>query len=168
MFYTHIDNNKKYKEVNIMYSIFQVAKWFLDKEPYMSAKKLQKICWFAYSWFIALNYDPEEKNGVLFLIKGKKPEAWVHGPVFVDLYADFKYNNYGNTHGSEEITNVEIIEFLNRIYEVYGKYTGDDLENISHQELPWKNARKGLAIFDSCREEIKVEDILEEYLPRLV
>lgn len=57
-----------------MYSIFQVAKWFLDKDLNMSAKKLQKLCWYAYSWYIALNNEPNDST--LNSLIDDKAEAW--------------------------------------------------------------------------------------------
>ncbi|SFE88703.1 Panacea domain-containing protein, partial [Peptostreptococcus sp. D1] len=74
-----------------MTTLFEVAKNFLDREPSMSLKKLQKLCWYAYSWFIALNNEPDEEN--LALLFNNRAEAWVHGPVFRDLYIDYRHSN---------------------------------------------------------------------------
>lgn len=147
-------------------TLYSVAKWFLDKEE-MSNKKLQKLCWYAYSWYIALSYNPEDKNEFEYLFIDDTPEAWVHGPVFPDLYTDYKHNKYSKTKLSAEITSIETLTFLENVWEVYGKNTGDELESITHQELPWINAREGKAPFDACKNKISVAHILEEYLPRM-
>lgn len=48
-------------------TIFEVAKNFIDREPDMTPKKLQKLCWYAYSWYIFLNNEPnDEKLELLF------------------------------------------------------------------------------------------------------
>jgi uncharacterized phage-associated protein len=151
-----------------MYSIYQIAKWFLNKDKNMSAKKLQKLCWFAYSWYIVLNYSPEEENEeIMHLFEDSIAEAWVHGPVFPKLYSDFKINNYSNVLASDNVDNEEVEKFLQEIYDVYGGLTGDELEMVSHKELPWKAARGQLQPYDACRNKISDEDILKEYLPRL-
>lgn len=152
------------------YSIFDIAKWFLSKNS-MSHKKLQKLCWYAYSWFIALNYNPEDgEDGDIenILFSDALPEAWVHGPVFNSLYSDYKYENYYKTDScSIDNFDQEIIKFLDDVWEVYGENTGDELEMISHQELPWINARNGVAAFEASRNKIDLTDIFIEYLPRL-
>ena len=81
-----------------MTTIFEVAKNFLERDPNMSLKKLQKLCWYAYSWFIALNNEPDEEN--LTLLFNDYAEAWVHGPVFRNLYTDAKYNNFSEVNNS--------------------------------------------------------------------
>lgn len=149
-----------------MYTIFQIAKWFLNREENMTNKKLQKLCWYAYSWYVALNYDPEEEGKLVFLTN-EKAEAWVHGPVFKILYEDVRYNKSSRIFSSNDIINEDDISFLNQVYDVYGNNSGYELENFTHQELPWINARVGYKPFEACHNVINDEDILKEYLPRL-
>lgn len=148
-------------------NIFELAKWFKVKEPSLSDKKLQKLCWYAYSWYLTLNFNPEKPGEFNKLIEDRA-QAWVHGPVFSNLYADGKYEDYTKVNDSPEIKNKEIISFLEEVYDIYGKYSGDDLESITHQESPWKNARIGYTSLQSCRKLIEDKDILDEYLPRLI
>lgn len=148
------------------YSIFNIANWFLSKEN-MSHKKLQKLCWYAYSWFIALNYNPEDEDIEDILFSDSVAEAWVHGPVFNELFADYKHYGYEKTLAANTDLADETIKFLENVWEVYGGNSGDELEMISHQELPWINARSGLAPFEISRRQINLTDILTEYLPRL-
>jgi hypothetical protein len=45
----------------------------------MSAKKLQKLCWLAYSWYIVLNYSLEEENEeIIHLFEDSAAEVRVH------------------------------------------------------------------------------------------
>lgn len=149
-----------------MYSIYQVAKWFLIKENYnISPKKLQKLCWYAYSWYIALTYEVETKDyDYLF---NEKAEAWVHGPVFRELFKDYKHENYKRTKAADDISNSEIISFLEDVYNVYGNFSGFELESLTHQEKPWLEARKGLDPLTPSDTKIQEDDIIKEYLPRL-
>lgn len=149
-----------------MYTIFQIAKWFFLKEYAMSSKKLQKLCWYAYSWYIALNSDPED--GYLEkLIDVPGAEAWVHGPVFRDLYMDFRHNDYSKTKNSD-INNLDenTLNFLERIWNVYGSFNGEQLEEMTHNETPWINARGSLDKFEPSTKLINDYDIFEEYLNR--
>lgn len=149
-----------------MYSIYSVAKWFLEQDCSMGNKKLQKLCWYSYSWYIAISYNPESKDYDNLIIDST-PEAWVHGPVFSNLFKDYKYDNYFLVKNSEEIKNFEAISFLNEIYQVYGGFTGNQLESISHQEKPWTETREGLQPYEPCQKIIDTQLILEEYLPRI-
>jgi uncharacterized phage-associated protein len=147
-----------------MSTLFEVAKNFLDREPNMSLKKLQKLCWYAYSWYIALNNEPDETN--LTLLFEGYAEAWVHGPVFSDLYADYRHSNMSQINAAKDICDKEIISHLNEIWDVYGGYNGYELESLTHQELPWLNAREGLRPSQPSKNRINERDVFEEYLNR--
>ena len=149
-----------------MYSIYQIAKWFLLKEENMSNKKLQKLCWYAYSWHIFLNSDPEDSK-LQKLIDIAGAEAWLHGPTFRDLYMDYRYCNYCYTKKAN-IGNFDknTLEFLERIWSVYGHFDGYQLEEMTHNEKPWINARKGVDKFQACTNLINDYDVFEKYLNR--
>lgn len=36
-------------------------------------------------------------------------------------------------------------ETIDAVIEFYGKYTGAELSELTHSEIPWKEARRGLA-----------------------
>lgn len=124
--------------------IYEVAKWFLHTEP-MTHKKLQKLLYFSYGIYLSQNNDdPTNLTNLLF---ENKFEAWVHGPVDPKIYSLYKNNGINLLF----LENIEIVSFsqnilnaLNKTLEIYGKYSADELENISHNQTPWKNARKGL------------------------
>ena len=141
-----------------------IADYFLMKSA-MTPKKVQKLVYYAYAWFIALNNQSEDEiSQVLF---SEKPEAWIHGPVFPSLYD--KYKEYG-WHEIERNKNVvtfknkDLAKFLDRIWEIYGKkYSADELEYMTHQELPWRNARIGVAANAPCVKKIDLKDIFNYY-----
>ena len=60
----------------MMYRIFDIANWFLKKES-MDQKKVQKLCYYAQAWSLALFNKP---------IIDCKFEAWAHGPVCSELW----------------------------------------------------------------------------------
>lgn len=55
--------------------------------------------------------------------------------------------------------NQEVMNALNKTIEIYGKYSADELENISHSQQPWINARKGLSPIDVSNNLLKDEEI---------
>jgi uncharacterized phage-associated protein len=141
-------------------SIFDVASAFLSFGE-MGHKKLQKMCYYAY----ALSYAYSKGEIVLF---NDKFEAWIHGPVCPKLYDEYRdYRMYGRIEKEKCPSSIKENDFLNKfinaVYNQYKDYTGDDLERMTHQELPWQNARKGYEEYEYCNVVIDDEDIIRCY-----
>ena len=121
-----------------MTDIHDIAKWFLSKDS-MTHKKVQKLCYYAQAWYCAL-YDGEP----LF---EDEIQAWVHGPVIPVLYpvyADYKWNEIPKENFDSSKLGEKVIKLLDAVYETYGKFTGDQLESLTHSEDPWIEARGDL------------------------
>ncbi|MDE5588224.1 MAG: DUF4065 domain-containing protein [Acetatifactor sp.] len=143
-----------------MESIYTVAKYFLFKEA-MTHKKLQKLCYFAQAWYLA-NYGKA--------LVPNRFEAWVHGPVCPDLYS--KYRSWGwetipNELEPPKFKNEDVPDFLDEVFMVYGDYDADTLENITHKEEPWTNARKNCSPSMYCRNPISKKDMKVYYGERI-
>lgn len=151
---------------NGYYSVEDVISWFLARNS-MSPKKLQKLLYYAYSWTLTLeNEDENELNNRLF---EEGFEAWVHGPVIPRIYREYRHLGYREIEQETDtpVFQEDIESILNQVWDVYGDFTGDELESITHQESPWRNAREGFKPLDRCNEEIKDKDIFECYGERL-
>lgn len=161
-----IFNNFKIKEYSISVTkesethffgdIFDLANSFLSIEA-MTHKKLQKLCYYAKAWYLALN----DEN----LVK-EQFEGWIHGAVQPSLYQ--KYKAYGFQlipMFKENISQLpeEFLSFSREIFEAYGEFTGDELEKINHNEVPWLNARKDLKPWQSGNVIIEEEDMKSYY-----
>ncbi|WP_208811854.1 Panacea domain-containing protein [Paenibacillus brasilensis] len=140
-------------------TVFDVAKAFLNLEP-MTPKKLQKLCFYAYSWYMVF-YEGDK------LFDGEF-EAWIHGPVNPELYRE--YRKYGfNEIPQEDVlpdeisNNPRLVEFLEHIHQTYGHLDGDQLEYLTHQEDPWLNARKNLKPYEPSNNVLDDDDIIEYY-----
>ena len=101
----------------------------------MSHLKLQKLCYYAQGFHLAITGYP------LF---ADRIEAWQHGPVVPALW--HKYKKYGDG----PIPKVEVDfdkflsatrEILDEVYEVYGQFSAWKLRNMTHDETPWRSAR---------------------------
>lgn len=145
-------------------TVMDVANFFRSKEG-MTHKKLQKLVYYAYAWFIAL-YNENKDNIQNRLCENTSFEAWVHGPVCRKLYNEFK-DNYGYvekyTGELNSLITGEMKLFLERIYKTFGKYSADDLEYMSHNEMPWKNARNTIAPSEASNNKIKETDMFVYY-----
>ena len=143
------DVNKKNGDV------FDLAKAFLSIES-MTHKKLQKLCYYAKAWYLAL-YDEN--------IVDEAFEAWVHGAVQPLLYQKYKIYEFGYIPMFAEVESLpeEFVSFAQQIYDSYGELDGDDLERLNHSEKPWINARKGLKPWQGCNNIINENDMKEYY-----
>lgn len=140
-----------------MANIVDVSKWFLSKES-MSPKKIQKLCYYFVAWGYAL-LDEQ-------LVDDDKFEAWVHGPVSRTLY--YKYRDYGwqdvpSQKFDDRIFNGKSIDLLESVYFTYGDLSANELEALTHTELPWKMARRGLDNYENSNTKISIKYMREYY-----
>ena len=95
--------------------------------------KLQKILYFAQAAHLAVHEKPLFKEEI---------EAWKFGPVIPSVY--HKYKKYANrtipNPKSVPEFNEQLTNFLNSIWEIYGKYSAAELVEITHNHKPWKQA----------------------------
>ena len=146
-------------------TIETIAQWFLYKSP-MSNKKLQKLCYYAYCWFIVFNNDIEAVDGKsINTICTDKFQAWIHGPVCPNLYYKYRENGWTDIpqYAIKPKLATSIENLLEQVWIAYGSFSADELEAISHSETPWKNARKGLEPDEAGTREINEKDILLFY-----
>lgn len=140
----------------------ETANFFLSKES-MSNKKLQKLTYYAYAWTLALLNENAEK--MQYHLFNEPIEAWVHGPVIPDLYQ--KYKEYGWMDIPKDNLSFNFspdeLDILNQVWDAYGSFSANELENISHQEAPWKKARLGLAPYSASSKRISDKDMFEYY-----
>lgn len=135
-------------------SVRDVAKAFLSKAP-MSPKKLQKLCFYAQSWYAYFNKKQKLINTEF--------EAWIHGPVSPELYEFYKDYGFDDIPQTEhfELNEAEQ-DIVDEVYRVYGTLDGNQLEELTHDETPWKNARKDLSPFTASHNVISIGDMYSQ------
>lgn len=142
-----------------MENILEVAKYFLLLGP-MNHKKLQKLCYYAQAWYLAIY--KRRLMDVDF-------EAWVHGPVSVKLYNRYRDWGYLKITGIQSIPNLTqaTMLFLDKIYSLYGHYNAEELENLTHEETPWIEARGNLGEKVACKNKIS-DNSMQQYYGQLI
>ena len=123
-----------------MASVKHVAAYILQKTGPITAMKLQKLVYYAQAW--SLVWDEE----ILF---PQKIEAWANGPVIPKLYechrGEFKLSAIpGVSSKSIKLTKTQKSS-IDKVLDFYGGKTSQWLSDLTHQEDPWIEARKGLA-----------------------
>ena len=119
---------------------------------------LQKMLYYAQGFYKAFFGK--------FLLK-EDCQAWVHGPVYVDIYEKYKKFKSANIpiqidYDIEDIIADEKREVLDAVIKYFGYYNGKALEKMSHYETPWIKARQGLLPLENSNNIISKNDI-EEY-----
>lgn len=129
----------------MVYSALVIADQFLriawDSAEVLDPMKLQKLVYFAHGWHLALtDGDPLIREGI---------EAWKFGPVIPSIYHAFK--KYGAQpidrpviQNREAQVDAATLALLEKVWELYGHYSGWRLSNLSHAEgSPWRRTYRG-------------------------
>jgi uncharacterized phage-associated protein len=103
----------------------------------MEQMRMQKLLYYCQVWSVAL------RRVTLF---DEEIEAWVNGPVVPAFWRQHAYA-YSITDVSGDVACLSGPErtLIDKVFEVYEKYTGVQLSEMTHREKPWKDARNGLA-----------------------
>ncbi|WP_132946348.1 type II toxin-antitoxin system antitoxin SocA domain-containing protein [Tumebacillus sp. BK434] len=148
-------------------SALRVARYLLTKsspgtDRAITHLKLQKLVYYAQAWHLVLR-----EGRPLF---HEEIEAWVHGPVCPVLYYEYRKYGYSEIPQERDIVFLPLdqIEIIDAIWEVYGSYSGRYLEQLTHQELPWKEAREALQENEPSNKVISHKSMAEYYSKLLV
>lgn len=127
--------------------------------------KLQKLLYYAQAWHLAAVDKP------LF---PERIEAWVHGPVVPPVFGDFKHYRWNPIDCIPADVAIEvgdpkwpISECAREVLDAYGGFSGLELEAMTHQEDPWRQARKGIPNDAPSTAVISHEAMVRFYRPRL-
>jgi len=143
-----------------MANVYDVAKFIVNslKEDYVTHMKLHKLLYYSQAW--SLVWDEKE----LF---ESRIEAWVNGPVVKEVYTKFRgqYSVSIDDFKNSDLEKLEKkeIETIDEVLKVYGNKTSQWLSDLTHQEEPWKKARKGMASNERGSEEITQLSMSEYY-----
>lgn len=143
--------------------IESVAKYLLLNLKEVTPLALQKLLYYS--------------QGFVKVFKGKylfknDCEAWVHGPVYADVY--HKYKRFGCdpidvtmpfNMNELNITSSEK-EVLDSVINHFGCYSGKVLEKMTHSESPWLETRAGLSDSDLSKEVIQ-KDLIASYFEKI-
>ena len=93
-------------------------------------------------------------------------EAWIHGPVCPTLY--YLYREWGWMPIPQKkqivlISDMVVHSLLEKVYSVYGSYSGDELEDLTHKDAPWIKARGNCSPTEYSRNIININDMKTYY-----
>lgn len=132
-----------------------VADFFINKSDSESGDvithlRLQKLVYYAQAWHLALKGEP--------LITDEF-QAWAHGPVCPTLWHVFKEYGWDAIPQHAITTEIHSIptkakKILEEVWRVYGQFSAKRLEELTHSEDPWRDARGNLPECASCNKKI--------------
>lgn len=133
----------------------------------LNVLKLQKLLYYSQAWNLAFTHQR--------LFEGRF-QAWVHGPVnreiydrFVDskyLYSDVASTDVKSTDPQIRLTDRDKV-LVESVIESYAKYSGTELEMMTHREKPWIDARGGIPELERCEVEIDEDTMRSFYADRI-
>ncbi|NRA48670.1 MAG: SocA family protein [Phaeodactylibacter sp.] len=127
------------------YKSVSIANYFIEKAIYdgveITPMKVLKLVYIAHGWYLAVADNP---------LITEQTEAWKYGPVVPNVYHTFKAygkNDISEIHQSDVVIRKDFrllkeddktLLFLDRIWEVYKKFSGGQLSSLTHQkDTPW-------------------------------
>jgi uncharacterized phage-associated protein len=158
---------QKAPATNIQDVVDYIIGQFADEDGSLSILKLQKLLYYVQAWHLAFGRGP--------LFAGRF-QAWVHGPVNRQVYDRFKdTHSLFATVGQRDIRkgfDSQVLpgaarDHIDKILEAYGQFSGVQLENMTHDESPWIEARGGLKSFERCENELN-ETTIQEFYAKLL
>lgn len=143
--------------------MLRVIAYVFEKLEEVTPLMLQKLLYFIQGVYSALYGKP---------IFEEDCRAWVHGPVYPEVYElfrDFKYNpiddaRFALFEGTTDALTVEEKAVIDLVLNTFGMYGGKVLEQITHNEDPWKDARKGYEDSIPSSELLSKERIMRYYM----
>lgn len=103
-----------------------------------STMKLQKLLYYSQGWSLIWDEEPLFDDAI---------QAWANGPVVYSVFDNHRGRfrvdewRYGDVNALTEAQ----METVQTVVGFYGKYSGQELSELTHDEAPWLEAREGLS-----------------------
>lgn len=141
----------------------KVAQYFINKCDVQAGDsithlKIQKLLYYVQAWGLVFTGNSFFKE---------KFQAWSHGPVLPTVFHSLKQYRFQNIAGEIIAENLETtnknVEVIENVWETYGELSAKHLEQLTHQEKPWIEARVGLLPEDKSINEIDQHTMCDYY-----
>lgn len=137
----------------MQYDARQIANWFIQRATTegrsLSIMSLLKLVYIAHGWRLEMRNEPLIQNRI---------EAWRYGPVIPDVYNTFRPQGITPrtlAQGYELPVDAEDLEFLEQIYQIYGRMSPMRLSDLTHVPGgPWEVATESSGWFAPISNEL--------------
>lgn len=97
--------------------------------------KLQKILYYIQGFSLAIHDKPVFKDDI---------QAWPHGPVVSEVYNKYRQHRCNPLPDANKKDTIqvdkEVKSIVKNVLDEVGQFSAWKLRNMTHEELPWKNA----------------------------
>lgn len=142
------------KYLNQKFKINIAIEYLLNKCEDITPLALQKLLYYVQGFYYAFNEE--------FLFE-EDCQAWVHGPVYPEVYQKYKDYKFDPIKQSSEPVDLGLTSSETAIFDSVAKnlscYSGKVLEEFTHSETPWLKARENLLNYEPTTRRIQKEDI---------
>lgn len=147
-----------------MLDVRLLCDYIVERGGKMAHLKLQKLLYYVQAFHLAYFDRPVIKEDF---------QAWLHGPVCRPVFERYRSRSLlhvefiyirpeGERTPSEVLPNLihdDQFHLIKEVIDGYAKLTGAELEELTHKDAPWIDARKGYAQEDHCDEIIPKESM---------
>jgi len=151
-------------EQPMIYKALDVANWFIDQFDKESGDvvthlKLQKLLYYSECWCQLLLYRELFSENI---------EAWAHGPVVREVFNEFKSSGWEPLNVSRKSVDFDedVVDVLEQVLEAYGNVSAKTLEQMTHQDQPWKEARGSLSPEARCSNIMSKENMRKYFMKK--
>ncbi|MBX5331560.1 DUF4065 domain-containing protein [Rhodococcus fascians] len=140
-----------------MASVQDVAAYILGKRAEMTAMKLQKLVYYSKAWHLVWTDES------LF---PERIEAWANGPVAPELYRKHRTMfmvRDGDIKGNAQALSEDERASIDAVLAHYGDMKAAQLSDLTHREMPWRDARGDVPVGAFCQTEITEAAMAEFY-----
>lgn len=123
--------------------IYLISKHIIAKMEDITPLALQKILYYIQGFSTYFFDKPIFEDNA---------EAWVHGPVYREIYDRFSYYRYNPISKNEfesyneiDSLNDKEVKLIDAVINNFGVYSGKTLEKMTHITIPWEEGRKELS-----------------------
>ena len=146
-----------------MSTVFDAAAYLYERLGAMSTMKLQKLVYYSQAWSLVFDSRKLFEDDI---------EAWANGPVVRALFdkhrGQYTIGRELLAYGSSDNLDQDAKATIDRVVEAYGHLDANQLIALTHRELPWREAREGVADFARSNNVISTDTMQEYYSAKLV
>lgn len=135
-----------------------VSSYILNECEDITPLALQKLLYYVQGFYYSFMDN---------FIFDEDCEAWVHGPVFRDIYFKYKDYKFDPIRIVKTKSNFKLPVFektiIDSIIKNFSCYSGKVLEEFTHAEIPWLITRGDLALSEASDRKIQKEFIADYF-----
>lgn len=139
------------------YLLWRSAQEQPEEPAYLTPMQLQKLLYYIQGWSLAETGSPVFKEDL---------RAWRDGPVVKEVYQT--YRDLGkmpiiNVPSSPPELSPSARSLIENVWNRYKEFSAYKLSDLTHEEMPWKKARAGLARSEPSDIKIPLRDLEDEF-----